>query len=73
MQSIDYRECVGQVASQTLDSIQVISDVAQLPILRPLVMFDKNDIIAMAEKMGLSIFRYDRMKTAVRYLRRSTL
>ncbi|MBV1709124.1 MAG: tRNA 4-thiouridine(8) synthase ThiI [Erysipelothrix sp.] len=45
-------ECVGQVASQTLDSIQVISNVASLPILRPLVMFDKNDIIAIAEKIG---------------------
>ena len=45
-------ECVGQVASQTLDSIQVISDVSVLPILRPLVMFDKNDIIAVAEKIG---------------------
>jgi thiamine biosynthesis protein ThiI len=45
-------ECVGQVASQTLESIQVISDVAALPILRPLVMFDKNDIIAIAEKIG---------------------
>lgn len=45
-------ECVGQVASQTLDSIQVISDVAVLPILRPLVMFDKNDIISVAEKIG---------------------
>lgn len=45
-------ECVGQVASQTLDSIQVISDVAQLPILRPLVMFDKNDIISVAERIG---------------------
>lgn len=45
-------ECVGQVASQTLDSIQVISDVSVLPILRPLVMFDKNDIIAIAEKIG---------------------
>lgn len=45
-------ECVGQVASQTLDSIHVISAVADLPILRPLVMFDKNDIIAIAEKIG---------------------
>lgn len=45
-------ECVGQVASQTLDSLQVISDVSILPILRPLVMFDKNDIIAIAEKIG---------------------
>ena len=45
-------ECVGQVASQTLDSIQVISDVAEFPILRPLVMWDKNDIISLAQKIG---------------------
>lgn len=45
-------ECVGQVASQTLESIQVISAVAALPILRPLIMYDKNEIIEMAEKIG---------------------
>lgn len=44
-------ECVGQVASQTLESIQVISAVATLPILRPLITYDKNEIIELAEKI----------------------
>lgn len=45
-------ECIGQVASQTLESIQVISSVATLPILRPLITYDKNEIISLAEKIG---------------------
>ena len=38
-------ESVGQVASQTLESINVIEQVATIPVIRPLAMFDKKDII----------------------------
>lgn len=41
-------ESVGQVASQTLDSMSVINSVTNMPILRPLVTYDKNDIIKIS-------------------------
>lgn len=45
-------ESLGQVASQTLDSMRTIGAVAQLPILRPLVAEDKVDIIRRARDIG---------------------
>lgn len=45
-------ESVGQVASQTLDSMIAINDVTNYPILRPLAVVDKLASIAMAEKIG---------------------
>lgn len=45
-------ESLGQVASQTLRNIRVIDEAAQLPILRPLVGMDKEEIIDSARKIG---------------------
>jgi thiamine biosynthesis protein ThiI len=45
-------ESLGQVASQTLASMNVIGRVTSLPVLRPLVAMDKLDIIRMAERIG---------------------
>jgi thiamine biosynthesis protein ThiI len=45
-------ESVGQVASQTLDNIAVIDQVAKGPILRPLVGMDKDEIIDQARRIG---------------------
>lgn len=45
-------ESLGQVASQTLSSLNVIGRVATLPILRPLITMDKAEIIPIAEKIG---------------------
>ena len=45
-------ESVGQVASQTLESMQVINDVVDIPVLRPLVGMDKEDIMAVAQRIG---------------------
>lgn len=45
-------EVVGQVASQTLDNLAVIGSAATLPILRPLVGMDKDEITAEAERLG---------------------
>lgn len=45
-------ESVGQVASQTLNSIQVINSVTNFPILRPLCTLDKLDIIKISKQIG---------------------
>jgi thiamine biosynthesis protein ThiI len=45
-------EVVGQVASQTLENMGVIGSVTRLPVLRPLVGFDKSEIVAEAERLG---------------------
>ena len=45
-------ESVGQVASQTLESMITINDVTNFPILRPLCVSDKLSIISMAKKIG---------------------
>lgn len=44
-------ESVGQVASQTLESMSVISQVTTLPIIRPLSTYDKLDIIDISKKI----------------------
>ena len=50
--SISNGESIGQVASQTIDSINVINEVTNMPVLRPLCIFDKVDIIKISEKIG---------------------
>ncbi|MDY6391721.1 MAG: tRNA uracil 4-sulfurtransferase ThiI [Bacilli bacterium] len=45
-------ESIGQVASQTLESIGVIEEVTNFPILRPLCVEDKLSIITKAKKLG---------------------
>ena len=45
-------ESLGQVASQTLDNMAVIQQAARLPILRPLVGMDKQEIIDQARRIG---------------------
>lgn len=45
-------ESLGQVASQTLTNLAAISSVAKLPILRPLVTYDKAETIALAQRIG---------------------
>lgn len=45
-------DSLGQVASQTLQNIQTIDDVVKVPVLRPLIGFDKEEIISIAKKIG---------------------
>ena len=45
-------DAVGQVASQTLDNLAVVGDVVRLPVLRPLVGFDKDEITREARALG---------------------
>lgn len=44
-------ESLGQVASQTLESLTAINAVTNTPILRPLIAFDKQDIITIAQEI----------------------
>ena len=45
-------EVVGQVASQTLENLQVIGSVATLPVFRPLIGMDKQEIMDEARRLG---------------------
>jgi len=44
-------EAIGQVASQTMESMLVTNDAATLPVYRPLVGMDKNEVIEIAKKI----------------------
>jgi thiamine biosynthesis protein ThiI len=45
-------ESLGQVASQTLESMHVINDAATIPILRPLIGMDKQEIMDLSKRIG---------------------
>jgi len=45
-------ESIGQVASQTMEALRCTDDVAGIPVFRPLIGFDKQEIIDLAEKIG---------------------
>src|SRR3954464_28105 len=45
-------EVVGQVASQTLENLTSINDVVSMPVLRPLIALDKDEIVAEAQRLG---------------------
>ena len=55
-------ESIGQVASQTLNSMSVINEVVKLPVIRPLACFDKLEIIKIAKEIktyDISILPYE--------------
>ena len=45
-------ECLGQVASQTMEAMAVTGAVVEMPILRPCVGLDKEEIVQIARKIG---------------------
>ncbi len=45
-------ECLGQVASQTMEALAVSEDACTLPVLRPVIGMDKEEIIRIARKIG---------------------
>jgi len=45
-------ESIGQVASQTLKSMQVINEAIKMPVIRPVCTYDKLEIIDLAKKIG---------------------
>ncbi|MFO7810988.1 MAG: tRNA uracil 4-sulfurtransferase ThiI [Candidatus Delongbacteria bacterium] len=55
-------ESLGQVSSQTLENIHCTDTIAKLPVLRPLICFDKEETIGIARKIGtfeVSTLPYD--------------
>jgi thiamine biosynthesis protein ThiI len=48
-------DAVGQVASQTLDNLTVVDAVASMPVLRPLVGFSKEEIVAEARRIDTMV------------------
>ena len=62
LQALITGESLGQVASQTIESITCTNEVVTLPILRPLIGIDKNDIIKIAKHIDtydISILPYE--------------
>lgn len=45
-------ESIGQVASQTMHSLVATNEVCELPVYRPLIGFDKQEIVEISEKIG---------------------
>ena len=45
-------ECLGQVASQTMDALAVSDDACELPVLRPVIGMDKEEIIRISRRIG---------------------
>jgi thiamine biosynthesis protein ThiI len=45
-------DSLGQVASQTLENLNTVSRISELPIYRPLIGFDKEEIIDLSKKIG---------------------
>jgi thiamine biosynthesis protein ThiI len=45
-------DVIGQVASQTIENLMVVESAATMPILRPLIGFDKDEITAEAARLG---------------------
>lgn len=45
-------ESIGQVASQTMQSLMATNEVCTMPVYRPLIGFDKQDIVDISEKIG---------------------
>jgi len=50
--SLTTGESIGQVASQTMEGLIVSSDAANIPVFRPLIATDKEDIITMAKQIN---------------------
>ena len=46
-------ESCGQVSSQTLDNIAVVDKLAEMPVLRPLIGMNKEEIVGMAREIGI--------------------
>jgi tRNA uracil 4-sulfurtransferase len=45
-------ENLGQVASQTLDNLAVLEESVEIPVLRPLLCLDKEEIVSIAKEIG---------------------
>lgn len=62
-------ESIGQVASQTMESLFCTNEICNLPVFRPLISFDREEIISIAKKISiLMIHQYYLMKIVAQYL-----
>jgi thiamine biosynthesis protein ThiI len=53
-------ENLGQVASQTLENLSIIDESSDLPILRPLIGFNKEEIVNIAKRIGTFDFQINK-------------
>ena len=60
-------ESIGQVASQTMQSLAVTNEVCHMPVYRPLIAMDKQDIVSIAEKLTHTRRPFFRMRIVVRF------
>ena len=61
-------ESIGQVASQTLNSMKTIESVTTLPIIRPLAVYDKQDIIKISQDIDTFNISFDHLKIVVLFM-----
>ena len=61
----DYGESIGQVASQTLQSLAATDEVCELPVYRPVIGFDKEEIVQIPERSIHLRLPSSHLKTAV--------
>ncbi len=45
-------ETIGQVSSQTLHNLVILSRLVEIPVIRPLIGFDKEEVVSMAKRIG---------------------
>ena len=55
-------DSIGQVASQTLENIANLEGITKIPLLRPLLTYDKNEIIKLAKEIGTYEFSIQEYK-----------
>ena len=58
-------ESLGQVASQTMESMLAINDVTSYPVLRPVLSFDKTELLKLPKILIPMTFQFFHMKTVV--------
>ena len=58
-------DSVGQVASQTLENLNCIYEVSKLPVISPLIGLNKDEIIAIAQRLVLTTSQLPHIRTAV--------
>ena len=52
LQALVTGDNLGQVASQTLENLELTAAASELPLLRPLLTFDKEETVALAKRIG---------------------
>ena len=61
-------ESIGQVASQTIHNLAITNEVCNMPVFRPCIGMDKQEIVDIAERSEHLRHLFSHLKTAVRFL-----